>query len=294
MRKETLTTLTLLALGLLVLPACPKNEEPTDSSTIGDDVDTVDDETTTGETGEESGEEDTTADTVDTADAETTTGFVMQMDGPAANVCDPWAVGDCPEGEKCAAWAMSDTWDSNKCVPVMGDGVDGDDCTYDGAVAGTDTCAAGHMCYYTNAEGAGTCIPLCTGSPDDGQCPDGFNCSISNGGSLILCVYDCNPLLQDCQPAETGCFWDGELFNCDPAGDIPEGEPCGYINDCLPGQVCIDAAGLPMCNGAACCSAFCDLEDPICLIEGTECVSFFDEGTAPPGLENVGLCALPG
>jgi hypothetical protein len=284
MRKQNFTA--LLAMGLLVLSACPKNDEPADTNDeANDEVETSEDDTTEDEeTDEGSG---TTVD-----DDSTSSGFVMEMDGPGANSCDPWAQ-DCPEGEKCAAWAMSDTWDSNKCVPVMGDGVEGDECTYDGAVAGTDTCSVGHMCYYTNAEGIGTCIPQCTGSPDDGQCPDGFNCSISNNGSLILCVYDCNPLLQDCQPAETGCFWDGALFNCDPAGDIPEGEPCGYINDCSPGQVCLDAAALPACNGSACCAAFCDLMDPVCLIQGTECISFFDEGTAPPGLENVGMCALP-
>jgi hypothetical protein len=282
MRKENLTA--LFTLGLLVLPACPKNEEPMDTVTsVNDEVDT--DESTTDESGEESGTTSTTAD-------DDATTFVMPSDGPGANSCDPWAQ-DCPEGEKCVAYAIGDTWDANKCAPVNGDGVAGDECTYDGALAGTDTCAVGHMCYYTNMDGIGTCIPLCTGSPDDGQCPDGFNCSISNGGSLILCVYDCNPILQDCVPAETGCFWDGALFNCDPAGDIPEGEPCAYINDCSPGQVCVDAAALPVCNGAACCAAFCDLMDPVCLIAGTECVSFFDEGTAPPGLENVGLCALP-
>lgn len=281
MRKDNIGA--LLTLGLLVLPGCPKNEEPLETTSVGDEVDT-------GDTTEDGEEEETGDTTADTADSPTT--FLMEADMPAANTCDPWA-NDCPEGEKCAAWQMDDTWDSNKCVPVMGDGVDGDVCTYDGAVAGTDTCAAGHMCYYTNADNVGTCIPLCTGTPEDGQCPQGFNCSISNEGSLILCVYDCNPLLQDCAPAETGCFFDGELFNCDPAGDIPEGEPCAYINDCLPGQVCVTAAALPACNGSDCCTAYCDLMEPVCLIEGTECVGFFDEGTAPPGLENVGYCVLP-
>ncbi|MFV8751950.1 ribulose phosphate epimerase [Nannocystaceae bacterium ST9] len=283
--KNNLTA--LLGLGLLLLPACPKNEEPTETSTtVNDDVDDSTDggDTTEGETGSEVGE--TTAS--DTTDG----GFVPTTDVPAANSCDIW-LQDCPEGEKCAAYAMGDTWDSTKCVPVMGDGVEGDQCTYDGALAGTDTCAVGHMCYYTNMDGVGTCIPLCTGDPENGMCPVGFNCSISNDGSLILCVYDCNPLLQDCAPEGTGCFWDGELFNCDPAGDIPEGEPCGYINDCAPGEVCLDATSFPSCAGAACCSAYCDLTDPVCLLAGTECVAFFDEGTAPPGLETVGVCAIP-
>jgi hypothetical protein len=225
----------------------------------------------------------------------TTTGsFVPDMPEVTESQCDPWAQ-DCPEGEKCVAYeSAGNSWDANKCVPVMGEGVEGDECTYDGAVAGTDSCAVGHMCYYANAEGIGTCIPQCTGTGMvDASCPAGFNCSISNEGSMILCVYDCNPLLQDCAPAGTGCFWDGALFNCDPAGDITEGQPCGYINDCAPGQICLDAPALPNCAGSACCAAYCDLEDPVCQIAGTECVTFWDEGGPLPGFENVGICVKP-
>lgn len=287
-RKNELVA--LLSLGLTVLTGCPKNEEndtSTSVATANDEVDTSTDDNTEAESGES-----TSTTTGTTTMSESSSGFVPDEDIPQANACDIWAQ-DCPEGEKCAAYAMGDTWDSTKCVPIMGDGVAGDECTYDGAVAGTDTCALGHFCYYTNMDGVGTCIPLCTGSPDDGMCPQGFNCSISNDGSLILCVYSCNPVLQDCEPEGTGCFWDGALFNCDPAGDIPTNEPCAYINDCLPGHVCVDAASLPGCAGSACCSSFCDLTDPMCSVMGTECVSFFDEGTAPPGLENTGLCILP-
>ncbi len=280
----------LLALGVL-LPACPKNEEPTDSSTtLNDDIGTDGTDGTDG-TGTSAGE---TGDTSSTSAADTTDGaFVPDADIPAANSCDIW-LQDCPEGEKCAAFAMGDTWDSTKCVPIMGDGVEGDPCSYDGALAGTDDCGLGFFCYYTDNEGLnGTCIPLCSGTPDNGMCPEGFNCSISNNGSLILCVYACDPLLQDCAPAGTGCFWDGALFNCDPAGDIPEGQPCAYINDCLPGEVCLDATSFPECGGASCCSTYCDLTNPVCTLAGTECVAFFDEGTAPPGLEAVGVCVVP-
>ena len=276
------STLTLLAIGAFVLTACPKNEDPPadddvdTTSTTGTDMDTT---TETGETGS-------------TTDTTGETGFIISVDIPAENACDPWAQ-DCPEGEKCAAWAMGDTWDSNKCVPLKGDGVTGDDCVYDGAALGTDDCDVGYMCYYTT-DGVGSCIPLCTGSADDPMCPDNFNCSISNDGSLLLCVYNCNPLLQDCVIEGTGCYFDGSLFNCDPDGDIPEGDPCGYINDCSPGLICLDAVDFPDCAGAACCSAYCDLNDPVCSLAGTECVAFWDMGQAPPGQENLGVCVLPG
>jgi hypothetical protein len=121
-----------------------------------------------------------------------------------------------------------------------------------------------------------------------------FNCSVSNDGSLLLCLYSCDPLLQDCTQEGAGCFWDGAQFNCDPAGDIPTNEPCGYINDCLPGNYCLEAEALPNCAGAACCSAWCDTVEAMCLTPDTECIPFYDEGTAPPGLENTGICALAG
>jgi hypothetical protein len=208
--------------------------------------------------------------------------------------CDPWDQ-DCPEGEKCVAYAKLDkTWDANKCVPVLGTGQTGDECHYNGSAQGTDTCDVGYMCYYTNKDGIGICLPQCGGSPDTPMCPDQFNCSISNDGSLVLCVYRCDPLLQDCQQESAGCFWDGSKFNCDPAGTLLENEACNYINDCSPGYLCMDAASLPECIGSACCTAFCDLGDPKCLENGTECVAFFAEGSAPPGLENTGVCTLPG
>jgi hypothetical protein len=275
---------TIVAAGALVLAACSKDSQTTETNaddTTGDG----DGDATSNESGDGDGDGDPTSTTATT--------FVPTDDLMGANSCDPWAQ-DCPDGEKCAAWAMSDTWDSNKCVPLMGDGQTGDECTYGGAAQGTDNCDVGFMCYYTNAEGVGTCVPLCTGSPDNPMCPESFNCSISNDGSLLLCLYSCDPLLQDCQQDGAGCFWDGSLFNCDPAGDLLEGDPCGYINDCSPGHLCLEAEALPSCQGSACCSGFCDLNEPQCQITGTECIAFFDEGTAPPGLEDTGVCALPG
>lgn len=280
----------LMTVGTLALSACPKSDEPSGDDEAGDaNADTSTD-------GGDKGSADETGDGTMTTDESGTDGvFVPTSDLGMANTCDPWAQ-DCPDGEKCAAWSSSgDTWDANKCVPLEGEGITGDECTYNGAATGTDTCDVGFMCYYTNEEGIGSCIPLCSGSPDDPFCPDNFNCSISNDGSLLLCVYSCNPLLQDCEQDGTGCYWDGALFNCDPiAGGIPEGEPCGYINDCDAGNICLDAEAVPDCASSACCAGYCDLDDPQCQLPGSECIAFFDEGTAPPGFENVGICAIPG
>jgi hypothetical protein len=287
MTKFTWTA--MVAVGLMTLAACSKDDVDGDTTTtttsVGDGDGDGDSETSTTSPGDGDGDP--------TTSTSTTSGFVPE-DVAAQNSCDPWA-NDCPEGEKCAAWnSGSGTWDANKCVPINGDGQEGDACTYDGAQLGTDTCDIGHMCYYTDTEGQGSCIPLCTGTPDNGMCPTGYNCSISNTGSLLLCVYSCDPILQDCAIEDTGCFWDGAFFNCDPAGELLTNDPCGYINDCSAGHLCADAESLPSCNGSACCASFCDLSNPSCSVTGTECVAFFEEGTAPPGLGETGVCVLPG
>ena len=279
----------------LALSGCAKDDQAGEGA--------EDDPSTTDPTGDEDAEETETGDDdtgKETATAPTTTtdgesaGFVPETDIPGASTCDPW-VQDCPEDEKCVAYnSAGDTWDATKCVPINGAGEVGDACTYDGSVSGNDDCGLGYMCYYTDEESVGICVPQCTGSPDDPLCEEGFNCSISNEGSLLLCLYDCDPLLQDCEQEGAGCFWDGSQFNCDPAGDIPTNEPCGYINDCLAGHVCLNAETLPDCVGSACCASFCELSNPACGVEGTECVSFFDEGSEPPGLEDTGICVLPG
>lgn len=278
---KTLRLLTVLAAGgLLTLSACTKNEEPSDTSTTtaGD-----------GESEDEAGDfgDDTTDDG--------NTMFIPEEDLGSASTCDPW-MQDCMDGEKCVAYASSGgTWDANKCVPVMGDGQPGDECTYDGAVESTDTCGEDSWCWDVSEENLGTCTSFCTGSPDNPECDPGTSCSIANTGSINLCLLDCNPLLQDCPADGTSCFWEGTNFVCANAtSNIPTGDPCGFINDCEGGNVCLAPEALPNCMGASCCVAFCDLAEGTCIIDGTECTAFYEENTAPPGLEDVGVCIVPG
>lgn len=297
MKSQIISFLSLTAcVAALTVSGCAKEDQPAATDSNASDSDNTDGQEENEDTETSAGTDTDKPPTTDGTDSDGETGniFVPETDIAGASSCDPWAQ-DCPEGEKCVAYnSAGDTWDANKCVPLEGMGQTGDECTYGGSVAGTDDCDVGFMCYYTNEEAVGICVPLCTGTPDDPLCPDGFNCSISNEGSLLLCLYSCDPLLQDCEQEGSGCFWDGSLFNCDPAGDIPTNEPCGYINDCLPGHVCSGAESLPGCNGSACCAAFCELDNPQCAIADTECISFFDEGSAPPDLVNVGVCVLPG
>lgn len=229
-------------------------------------------------------------------------GFVpMTGDMTAINDCDPFAQ-DCPEGEKCVAYASSGgTWDANGCVAVTGTGTSGDSCVYQGAQSGADDCDKDHVCWNAlEVDGmqVGTCFPFCTGGVDNPICGEpGHSCRVVNDGVIAVCLPSCDPLLQECADG-LGCYWSGgsQTFQCIiTAGGIPTGEPCGFNNDCNPGHFCADAAALETCNGAACCAVFCDLaEDPDPCGSPLECVSFFEEGQAPPLYEDLGLCILPG
>jgi hypothetical protein len=279
----------LLAISTLGLGAC-KEPIPLD---VGDgNEEGPDPETETGEPGdelgdppEEEGEEDTESFVPDNED------LIVE------DTCDPWAQ-DCPAGEKCVPYSSDGgPWNANKCVLVMGDGQPGDTCTWGGISEATDDCGADSHCWdVMDVDGQlqGVCTSFCDGTADDPLCGPETACLIANDGSINLCVATCDPLIQDCG-AGLGCFWANDNFQCIfTAGDILSGEPCGYINDCAPGNLCATADVLPSCNGSACCTPFCDLTSPTCVDPDTECSAFFEEGTAPPNYESVGVCIIPG
>lgn len=247
--------------------------------------------------GSESGE--TSTESTESEASETNAeGFVT--DGPdLPETCDPFAQ-NCPDGEKCVPYAPTGgTWDANKCVPILGDGATGEPCTSAGVAEATDDCDASGVCWnVTEIDGelVGMCQPFCTGTADDASCPDGWHCELYGDGSRTICELACDPLTQEC-PAGRGCYWSADNFSCINNGDdIAVGEPCGYVNDCAPGLICVAPEALPSCAGASCCTSYCDLAlgDASCdVLPGTVCVQFYEDGTAPVGLENVGTCTVP-
>ena len=219
------------------------------------------------------------------------------VDVGSVSECDPFAQ-DCPEGEKCVAYGSTGgDWDANKCVQITGDGEAGEPCTWGGLFEATDSCDAFSYCWDimdVDDMSIGTCTPSCTGVADDPVCAPATACLISNEGAITLCLDTCDPLLQDCNPG-LACRWGGDTFQCIfDAGDIPTGEPCGFTNDCDLGLACIHAEDVPNCNGAACCNAYCDLEDPeACPDPNLACAPLFAQGMAPPGYEEAGVCVVP-
>jgi hypothetical protein len=308
--KRALTTITAAAL-LMACEADPKGpsqdtanitpEATTDSTDSASSTDgpglpgTTDGPDKPGETTEDP--DDTTCSFV----CDTTSG----EDGPPPQ-CDNWAQ-DCPDGEKCAAYADNggSSWNNLKCVPAdPAGGQAGDPCTVEGSgVSGFDSCAKGSMCWDIDPDsGQGTCVALCGGSPDAATCADpNTSCVIANEGVLNLCLNKCDPLLQDCEGKDL-CLPnpnDPDGFVCVLDASGPGGaafDPCEYANACDKGLVC-QAPSLAMeCDPSAlgCCLPFCDLSAPECPGAGQQCLAWYEQGTAPPGYENLGLCGIPG
>ena len=288
----------------LALFACGTGDPPADN-----------DETTTPATSTTGAPDPTTGSTITTSgcsgactDSNEGTAFIyaaVDIANPFIE-CDVWAQ-DCPLGQKCSAYAVGGgtSWNATKCVPVARDPKQpGEPCMVEGSgVSGIDDCDLGALCWDVDVENVGTCVALCKGAPDAPSCDDpATSCAIVNDGVLNLCLPTCDPLAQDCPMSDNVCIGHGPGFLCVPDASGEEGQqhdPCEYTNACDPGLVCIGPSAAVECdaNSSGCCEPFCDLTDPDadanCGGQGQVCVPWYGEGTAPPGLENVGICTLP-
>lgn len=267
-------------LCILALAGCP--DSPSSDEGAGTTSDTGTTETDT-ETSESSGDTDT--DTEIGTEAETDTGEPLPC-----SMLDQ----DCPDGDKCVPVAREGgSFDATLCVPVTGDGAIGESCQYEGALTSYDDCGGDSHCWGWNEDGVGTCTPFCMLDGDDYICVDGWECAVSS--SLAVCVQPCDPLAPACADGQ-GCYWGGSQFSCIPTIDepIPTGDPCGFINDCAPGNMCINADALSGCDGASCCAQFCDVNDgdgPCQLIDpGYVCFPFWEPGSEPEGQAHYGVC----
>ncbi len=230
-----------------------------------------------------------------------TGGFIDRPDGGVASQCDPKSQ-DCPEGEKCSAVSIvvGNPWGANTCVPKKGDSQVGDSCDIeDGKYTGIDNCDAGLICLLTDDDGnGGACVEFCDSND---LCPDtsGAKCVVYNDGSLPICLNNCDPLVQDC-PEGQACYNSaGDDFVCFKESAMPgEGAPgaeCAFINQCQKGSFCAAATALADCATPSCCTPYCPVSGGNAPCgNGEDCVAFFTEGMAPPGLEDIGVCAIPG
>ena len=235
------------------------------------------------------------------ADAGDEAGDDAGDEGGGSLACDQYAQ-DCDEGQKCTLYASEDSafWNSTYCVDVFPNAVPvGEVCHVDGVLTGVDDCVSGALCVNVNTEiGEGVCVA--TPSSPEALCDAGT--AIANEGAITLCLIVCDPLAQNCAPGQ-GCYPVNESWTCAPDASGEAGayaDPCEFINVCDPGLVCLSASAVPGCAGSSgCCSELCDISDPAgdaqCAGQagGQSCQPWYEEGTAPPGLEDVGACAIP-
>jgi hypothetical protein len=277
---------------------------PTAATNPGSATESASDPTTTGASASGASNPDPTntsnPDPSDPTNAESG-GFIDRPDGGLAGQCDPKSQ-DCPAGEKCSAVsdAPGEPWGVNICVPMKGDSQVGDPCDIeDGKYTGVDNCDVGLICLLTDDEGkGGACVEFCDSSDTCPGTPTA-KCVTYNDGSLPICLNDCDPLIQDC-PAGQACYNSaGDNFVCFKesamAGEGTPGDECAYINQCQKGTFCAAATALAECPTPSCCTPYCPVSggNAPCNM-GEDCVAFFAEGMAPPGLEDVGVCAIPG
>lgn len=211
--------------------------------------------------------------------------------------CNPLAQ-DCFPTHKCVPYSTvqgNPFLDADKCMPILGDKGWGEPCTLSNFNEAQDDCDGEGFCWnleWVEGELHGTCVPFCTGSPQNLMCPSGWGCLFS--GAVALCSKQCNPLLQDC-PNQYACYWILDAFQCSLTGSLGgDVDPCNQANDCVPGMGCMAQADVPGCPGneATCCTPFCDLDTPACS-GNRECIAFFGPGEAPAGFEDVGICLQP-
>jgi hypothetical protein len=180
----------------------------------------------------------------------------------AGGECNPVSQSGCAAGEKCAF--IVDQLD-----PLIGhigctaDGTDavGAACTEAAAVNTSDSCAKGGECYN------GLCHEICSTVND--QCTDGVCQTFVDGSGNPLpteiCLFSCDPLLQDCTGEGEGCFIAREAV-CVRAGSAVTGDPCQNANGCVKGNICLGDPGV--------CRLMC----------GTIEEMWADDGADPPAL----------
>ncbi len=225
------------------------------------------------------------------------TGFITDPDGGIETYeCDLYEQ-DCEPGEKCNVWANDggSSWNATKCVGVDPDpDLAGEQCQVEGSgVSGIDTCEAGAFCWDTDDAGNGMCVPYCQGSESEPTC-DNPSEAPAAGKEFCICLPMCDPLLNDC-PVGCGCYSTEDRFQCVPDASGPDlglfGDPCEFTNACDPGLSCTSAEYVE-CDSESCCTYFCSTEHQDTCPGEHVCRSVYEDGQAPPGYADVGLCTL--
>jgi len=228
--------------------------------------------------------------------AETSTGAPIDLPEPSIGECSTWTQ-DCPEGLRCvlrSSGAGAHTFQTECHVLAPEPAGAGESCSFGiGGVTEADNCGIGMWCDFVDPDTAdGICTPFCVGSPDQATCTDPARDCLQYNDAVNLCVYRCDPFLQNC-PATLACHLNGAKFMCVPdrsMGGGAYGEPCNGFGSCAPGNTCLSFRKFDDCDGI-CCSPWCDVEAAnTCPGPNQLCVPF-NTGSRDPALANLGVCA---
>lgn len=226
-------------------------------------------------------------------------GFIKDPnDVPYGDECSLYEQ-DCGEGFKCIPFlpkGASNIWGHSRCFPLDADAVGlGDACTYqDRPYSGHDNCPERSFCNRLDETGEGHCSEFCS-EPNNPLCsqPDTVP-YVGCQECECTCEPTCSPLASDCLDGWM-CLVTWGLGTCAPDASGEggyAGDPCEFINACKPGLTCVEGSFVVGCETGACCTPYCEVTDPSCP-QGSECLGIWDEGMAPPELENLGWCLDP-
>jgi hypothetical protein len=230
--------------------------------------------------------------------------------------CDPFEV-DCPPGEKCQVYDDDQHVQRSRCVREPSDPrTHYETCERQGDPP-YDDCDHGLLCFPDDAGSPeGVCVEYCAhyvGLNDCALDPH-TTCPAYEDPKVLPCLYECDPLLQDC-PTGTGACYDQwrvpSGFACEPhrprVDDGVYGSMCQGPNLaresywCQPGLFCARSWQVPGCVPESCCTRFCDLDDKNAdqscdgFADGQRClpwdVVLFPAELPPP--PELGMCSLP-
>jgi hypothetical protein len=204
--------------------------------------------------------------------------------------CDPSEEMSCPEGQKCTV-IESGGVPVYDCVPDDTGLLPFEPCT-PAPMTGQDQCPDNHVCLAPSPDSQmGLCLQLCT---NDDDC-DSALCIAPPDSLIPVCAAICDPLTPLC-PGDQDCQRVRQTnFVCQyprPTDIGITADPCDIVDDagCAEGFVCETGGIIPECAGPSCCTALCDMTDPVCP-SPTVCGPL--ELDPQPGLENVGACYVP-
>ena len=154
--------------------------------------------------------------------------------------CDPVTQSGCADGEKCTV-VGSGTERVVGCALIAGSREPGDSC--DTSAGDGDDCAPGLYCDSSSAPA--TCVEFCVNEPADScgaqsVCALGFTVGESD---VRICTDVCDPVDQDCERNEFGCYPSRSGPSCAQIGGgstpVGEGASCGFANECNAGLACL-------------------------------------------------------